>query len=90
MTRKVTAQKATFGGSKALVVTALHTAKVTGARDVYTLWVEDAPAKNGGYAAGTITHRWIDGDGRYADKHEATETKVVTRESLPADVRDKF
>ena len=76
----------TYFGRKVRVATIREGRSLTSARNVYMLWVDSADERNGGYAAGTITHHWIKGDGR-SDDSVGTETKIVDADELPEDVR---
>jgi hypothetical protein len=67
----------TYLDERAVTVTVRHDSRRVGVRTIITLWLDDANPKNGGYKAGTVTHRIVKGDGRTPDFETLSDARVM-------------
>jgi len=65
-------------GARAVVTVEHHDKKRNGLRTITTQWIDDADPRNGGWPAGSVTRKTIEGDGRTDD------FRIVHAEALVA------
>lgn len=67
----------TYLGRRARVTVEHRDKKRAGLRTITTEWIDDADPRNGGWAAGSVTRKTVEGDGRTSDFRVVIEEALV-------------